>query len=125
VGNLPGNNQAAASIVLQRRVNILVDLMGYTVGGRPQLFVARLAPIQVSYLGYPHTTGAEYMDYIICDAVACPMEMEAGWVCSTMCEAHCHASDQHGTPQKCRVCAVPELLTTSPAPGGWKWIRVI
>lgn len=28
-------------------------------------------------------------------------------------------------PQKCRVCAVPELLTTSPAPGGWKWIRVI
>jgi protein O-GlcNAc transferase len=48
-------------------VNIAVDLMGYTKNNRLSIFQKRAAPIQVSYLGYPGTTGADYIDYIVLD----------------------------------------------------------
>jgi predicted O-linked N-acetylglucosamine transferase (SPINDLY family) len=48
-------------------VNILVDLAGYTSLNRAQILALRPSPIQVSYLGYIGTTGADFMDYIIVD----------------------------------------------------------
>jgi predicted O-linked N-acetylglucosamine transferase (SPINDLY family) len=48
-------------------VAIAIDLMGHTQNSRPAIFQKRAAPIQVSYLGYPGTTGAGWMDYIILD----------------------------------------------------------
>ena len=51
---------------------IAVDLMGYTQDGRPKIFSHHAAPIQISYLGYPGTLGAPYMDYIIADPTVIP-----------------------------------------------------
>jgi protein O-GlcNAc transferase len=48
-------------------IDIAVDLKGYTKDGRPGIFALRAAPLQVSYLGYPGTLGAPYMDYLIAD----------------------------------------------------------
>lgn len=48
-------------------LDIAIDLKGYTKDSRQSLFARRLAPRQVSYLGYPGTSGADYMDYIIAD----------------------------------------------------------
>jgi predicted O-linked N-acetylglucosamine transferase (SPINDLY family) len=48
-------------------IDIAVDLMGLTEGYRIGIFAQRPAPIQVNYLGYPGTTGASYIDYIIAD----------------------------------------------------------
>jgi predicted O-linked N-acetylglucosamine transferase (SPINDLY family) len=53
-------------------IDIAVDLAGYTTGGRPGLFAARCAPVQVNYLGFSATTGAPFMDYIIADDVVIP-----------------------------------------------------
>jgi predicted O-linked N-acetylglucosamine transferase (SPINDLY family) len=53
-------------------VDILVDLMGYTQGARTQIPALRPAPIQVNYLGYPGTLGAEFMDYLITDRFITP-----------------------------------------------------
>jgi len=53
-------------------VDIAVDLKGYTQDSRPGIFALRAAPIQVSYLGYPGTMGAEYIDYIIADSTLIP-----------------------------------------------------
>jgi predicted O-linked N-acetylglucosamine transferase (SPINDLY family) len=48
-------------------IDIAVDLMGFTRGSRPGLFARRVAPVQVNYLGYPGTSAAAFMDYIIAD----------------------------------------------------------
>jgi protein O-GlcNAc transferase len=48
-------------------INIAVDLKGFTQDARTGIFSYRAAPIQVNYLGYPGTMGADYIDYIIAD----------------------------------------------------------
>lgn len=49
------------------QLDIAVDLKGYTGDARPGIFMARVAPLQVSYLGYPGTFGAPGMDYLLAD----------------------------------------------------------
>jgi predicted O-linked N-acetylglucosamine transferase (SPINDLY family) len=53
-------------------VDIAVDLDGYTQGARPGMFTHRCGALQVSYLGFPGTTGTDHMDYIIADEVVLP-----------------------------------------------------
>ena len=48
-------------------IDIAIDLMGHTKMNRIKIFAMSVAPIQVNYLGYPGTVGAEYMDYLIAD----------------------------------------------------------
>jgi predicted O-linked N-acetylglucosamine transferase (SPINDLY family) len=55
-------------------INIAVDLMGYTEGARPEIFRHRPAPIQVNYLGFPGTIGAEWLDYLIAERTIVPEE---------------------------------------------------
>jgi tetratricopeptide (TPR) repeat protein len=58
-------------------IDIAVDLMGFTKDFRTGIFANRGAPIQVNYLGYPGTMGADYMDYIIADRTLIPIESQA------------------------------------------------
>jgi protein O-GlcNAc transferase len=53
-------------------VDIAVDLMGFTEHFRLGIFARRAAPIQVNYLGYPGTIGADYIDYLIADSTLIP-----------------------------------------------------
>jgi len=59
----------AAQQIYKDKIDILVDLMGFTSGNRFEIFAKRPAPIQVSYLGYPGSTGADFIDYNIVDKV--------------------------------------------------------
>lgn len=54
------------------RIQILVDLAGYTTGARPEIFAARAAPVQVNYLGFAGSLGADFFDYIITDSIITP-----------------------------------------------------
>ena len=56
------------------KIDIAVDLMGFTRNNRFGIFLERCAPIQVNFLGYPSTTGADCIDYIIGDKVLIPKE---------------------------------------------------
>jgi protein O-GlcNAc transferase len=61
-----------ARLLRKLEIDIAVDLMGYTKGLRTSIFAFRPAPIQLNYLGYPGTMGADYIDYIIADRFIIP-----------------------------------------------------
>lgn len=63
---------AIAHMSREREIDIAIDLKGITLGHRLGIFSYRAAPIQVHYLGYPHTTGAPYIDYFIADDTIIP-----------------------------------------------------
>lgn len=56
------------------RIDILVNLNGYFGEARQSIFAHHIAPIQVNYLGFPGTIGADYMDYLIADSIVIPPE---------------------------------------------------
>lgn len=62
----------AAQKIYNDGVDILVDLKGYTKDSRMEIAALRPAPIQVSYLGFPGSTGADFFDYIITDKIVTP-----------------------------------------------------
>lgn len=70
----------AAHQIFNDRIDILVDLAGYTLGSRTEILAYRPAPVQVSYLAYHETMGADFIDYHITDAVASPPGQERFWV---------------------------------------------
>ena len=64
-------------LMREMEVDIAVDRNGFTTGARPGIFAMRAAPIQVSYLAYPGTMGADFIDYLIADEVVIPREQQA------------------------------------------------
>ena len=61
-----------ADLVRERGIDVLVDLNGHTADNRLPVFALRPAPVQVTYLGYPNTTGLPGIDFRLTDAVADP-----------------------------------------------------
>jgi predicted O-linked N-acetylglucosamine transferase (SPINDLY family) len=66
------SHRAAAERIHADAVDILIDLKGYTHQARPQIPAYRPAPIQVSFLGFPATTGADFIDYALVDSFVVP-----------------------------------------------------
>jgi predicted O-linked N-acetylglucosamine transferase (SPINDLY family) len=64
----------AIDLVRSKEIDIAIDLGGYTQSARTSLFAMRVAPIQISYLGYIGTMGANFMDYIIADEMLIPTQ---------------------------------------------------
>jgi predicted O-linked N-acetylglucosamine transferase (SPINDLY family) len=66
----------AARILRELEVDIAVDLKGHTTGARPGILAFRPAPVQATYLGFPGTTGAPFIDYVLADRFVLPHEMQ-------------------------------------------------
>jgi predicted O-linked N-acetylglucosamine transferase (SPINDLY family) len=58
-------------------IDLAIDLKGFTKDSRTGIFSYRAAPIQVNYLGYPGTMGADYIDYIIADKTLITLESQS------------------------------------------------
>ncbi len=62
----------AAARIRGDGIDILIDLKGYTGQARPEIMALRPAPVQASFLGYPGTMGADFIDYLITDPIVSP-----------------------------------------------------
>lgn len=71
------SDDEAARAIREARIDILVDLMGHTVGSRLGVLARRPAPVQAHWLGYPGTTGAPYIDYFVSDEIVTPQRLQA------------------------------------------------
>lgn len=61
-----------ADQIAQDQIHILINLNGYTRGARNEIFAARLAPLQMSFMGFAGTLGSEWCDYILADTTSIP-----------------------------------------------------
>jgi len=68
------SDREIAKLARTHGIDIAVDLKGYTKDCRTKIFAYRAAPIQINYLGYPGTMGADFMDYILADEVVIPVQ---------------------------------------------------
>ena len=71
------SDREVAERLREREIDIAVDLKGFTADCRTGILAQRAAPIQVQFLGYPGTTGADYIDYIVADDYVIPAGEDA------------------------------------------------
>ena len=67
-----GSDSEIAALIRRHEVDIAVDLNGYTTNARSDVFAMRPAPLQVSYIAFPGTMGAGFVDYLIADGTVIP-----------------------------------------------------
>uniref|UniRef100_A0A2P2LLI2 protein O-GlcNAc transferase n=5 Tax=Rhizophora mucronata TaxID=61149 RepID=A0A2P2LLI2_RHIMU len=69
----PMSSDMIAKFINEDKIHVLINLNGYTKGARNEIFAMQPAPIQVSYMGFPGTTGATYIDYLVTDEFVSPL----------------------------------------------------
>jgi protein O-GlcNAc transferase len=74
-------------------IDILIDLKGYTLGDRLRIMAQQPAPIQVTWLGYPGTLGADFIDYLIADPIVIPVGEEAQYSERVVRLPHCYQAN--------------------------------
>jgi predicted O-linked N-acetylglucosamine transferase (SPINDLY family) len=107
----PLSHAQAAQRIHADEVDILIDLKGHTLNARTAMLAARAAPVQVNYLGYPGTMGAEFIDYVIADAIVAPRETQQHFTERLVTLPSCYQpSDTRRTaaaPPSRRDCGLP------------------
>ncbi|HTY51129.1 MAG TPA: tetratricopeptide repeat protein, partial [Steroidobacteraceae bacterium] len=132
------SDEAVAARLRERGIDIAVDLMGFTQGMRLGIFAHRAAPVQVGYLGYAGTTGADFMDCLIADAVVIPPGQERWYSEAVVRLPHCYLPNddrremaapptraQAGLPEQALVlCAFTNAYKLNP-PLFDLWMRLL
>lgn len=86
----PLGYDAAAQAIYNDQIDILVDLKGYTQNARAEILARRPAPVQVNYIGYPGTMGANFIDYVIADRFIIPPEQHPYFTEKVVALPHCY-----------------------------------
>ena len=66
------DDASIATLLRNLEIDVAIDLKGHTGGARPGILAHRPCPVQVNYLGYPGSMGAEHVDYLIADRTGIP-----------------------------------------------------
>lgn len=106
-------DQDAARQINQDNIDILIDLKGYTQNARDHILALRPAPIQINWLGYPGTLGADFVDYIIADDYIIPAGAEIFYSEKVIRLPECYQINDrkrqvsHDTPSR-QGCGLPD-----------------
>jgi predicted O-linked N-acetylglucosamine transferase (SPINDLY family) len=113
-------DEAVAKLIQEDAIDILVDLSGHTAHNRLLVFARRPAPVQVTYLGYPNTTGLSTIDYRFTDSWADPLGETDQWHTEELIRLPrgflCYRSVDDAPP----VAALPSLTTGQVTFGSFK-----
>ena len=129
----------AARRICDAEIDIAVDLKGHTRDSRPGILSYRPAPIQASYLGYPGSTGADFIDYILVDAFVVPSTQQASYTEKLVHLPDCYQVNDRRRPIAEELpsradCGLPETgfvfccfnNTYKIAPAGFDiWMRLV
>jgi predicted O-linked N-acetylglucosamine transferase (SPINDLY family) len=132
------NDDDIAAGIRDLEIDILIDLNGDTVGARAGVLAQRPAPIQLNFLGYAGTMGADYMDYILADRTLIPPQDEIHYAekiaAMPLCYLPCAAPGisaitssrkEHGLPESGFVfCAFNSSFKITPEIFG-VWMRLL
>lgn len=84
-----------AAYIHELEIDILVNLNGYTKGSRNDVFALQPAPIQVMYMGFPGSSGSQYHQYYVSDAIASPPELAHLFTERLAYMPHCYFVNDH------------------------------
>jgi predicted O-linked N-acetylglucosamine transferase (SPINDLY family) len=98
------DDDALERLILDDRIDLLIDLSGHTLGNRLAVFARKPAPVQATWIGYPQTTGLAAIDYRITDAYLDPPG-----------ETDAFGTERPWRLPECAVCFVPQQ--DAPPPG--------
>ncbi|MDD3518433.1 MAG: tetratricopeptide repeat protein [Chromatiales bacterium] len=97
------SHEQAAQRIRNDGIDVLIDLNGYTQNARTEVFALRPAPIQVNWLGYPGTLGADFIDYIVVDPFVAPPDQAPFYT-----EKQAYLPDVYlPRDQSCALAAIP------------------
>jgi predicted O-linked N-acetylglucosamine transferase (SPINDLY family) len=99
----------AARLVHESGIDVLVDMNGFFGRGRQGVFAMCPAPIQVTYPGFPGTSGADYMDYLIADPNVVPDASRKHYREQVVRLPHCYQANDRKRPMAERVLTRVEL----------------
>ncbi|CAN0346546.1 unnamed protein product [Ectocarpus sp. 6 AP-2014] len=103
-------NGDVARLIHADGIDILINLNGYTKGARNEMFALQPAPVQVSYLGFCGTLGADYMQYMIADETIVPRESRRFYTENILYMPHSYFVNDH--KQSARYVLDRTLLPT-------------
>lgn len=107
------SDRAIAALARELKIDIAIDLKGFTQDSRTGIFAERAAPIQMNYLGFPGSMGAPYIDYIVADNYIIPEELSVNYTEQVLRLPHCYQPNDNlrviaSTPQSREDHDLPE-----------------
>lgn len=110
------SDEKAVDYLRELKLDIVVDLKGYTGGSRLGIFARRMAPIQISYLGFPATTGSDFLDYIIGDQWVTPLGSQSEFSEKILQLPHCYQPNDSKRYLPSQAC----MHVNDPAYQAWR-----
>jgi len=92
------DHDGAARAIAEAGIDVVVDLKGHTRGSRLAILARRPAPLQITYLGFPGTTGAPWVDLLVADAVVAPADITAHYSERTVHLPFCYQINDNRAP---------------------------
>jgi protein O-GlcNAc transferase len=102
------SDRDVAMLIRDLQIDIAVDLKGFTRDARPEILSFRPAPIQVNFLGFPATMGADFMDYIIADRTVLPFDQHRFYPEKVVHLPDCYQPNDSKRSIADRTCTRPE-----------------